>query len=113
MKAALQDGWMLTSLDGSADSKVSETLTALASIASSIAGATSGGAAKGAAKDIKGLDQGAAKPKLQLQPGLYGFRYESGILTGLYALTYFCDHGPVPADKKTWETACAKTQDPG
>ena len=111
MKVALQDGWMLTSLDGSADSKVSETLTALASIASSIAGATSGGAAAGG-KQGKGNALGILSLPAQnlLKPGLYEFKYDGEEkFVGLFAVTYFCDDGPMAvASGQSWSQVCEK-----
>lgn len=93
MNAQLQNGWMLTSLNGSSDSKIPETITALAALASSIGGAVTG--AGGAAKaPTKTAFDGGATP-YQLFPGLYEFVFDlkSGALNGLRAVTYFCDTG--------------------
>lgn len=100
MKPALQDGWMLTSLDASADSKTAETLTAIASLVSSAATAGVGGAAKNATKS---KDKDLASPippdfsRQILKPGLYKFVYGGdGELIGLHAVTYFEDTGVTP-----------------
>jgi hypothetical protein len=82
MGASLQDGWMLTSLQGSGDSKTAETLTAAASLVSALAGGGAG-AAKAAVPKPGGGPAGAPPPsptKL-LPPGLYSLVYNgSGIL---------------------------------
>jgi hypothetical protein len=84
---------MLTSLNGSSDSKIPETINALAALASSIGGAVTGGGG------AKALDKGAAISSTQempylLHPGLYEFAYTAdGTLTGLKAITYFCSSG--------------------
>jgi hypothetical protein len=103
MKPGLQDGWMLTSLDASADSKTAETLTAIASLVSS---ATTGGAAapgktKTMTQNNKEVPENIPDFSDQiLKPGLYKFVYDdaSGQLIGLHAVTYFSTvDGVVPA----------------
>jgi len=98
MKPALQDGWMLTSLDATADSKTSETLTALASLIGSVASATPAGAAAKAASPAKGTALNTESVNLSealtgshmLRPGLYEFVYNSdGTLKGLKHVAYF------------------------
>jgi hypothetical protein len=95
MKPTLQDGWMLTSLDANADSKMSETLTALASIAGSVAGGGAGAAAKASksASTQSFLPQFGPQQKpvnAVLRPGLYRFEYDKGgVLTGLKAVAFF------------------------
>jgi hypothetical protein len=102
MKPALQDGWMLTSLDASADSKTAETLTAIASLMSSAATGGAGGAAKSAMTRGEGGEQlvPTVPPdfsKQVLKPGLYKFVYDAnGELIGLRHVTYFTDKGVVP-----------------
>jgi hypothetical protein len=97
MTPTLQDGWMLTSLNANADSKMSETLTALASIAGSVAGGGSGAAAKAAKNTVSSTQfvspQFTSQGKLVnpvLRPGLYRFEYDTnGVLTGLKAVAFF------------------------
>jgi hypothetical protein len=114
MKPTLQDGWMLTSLDTSADSKMAETLTALGSIAGAVASGGAGGGA--AAAKPKSAPSGAAgltaaqkiPPDLAgyfvpghfiLRPGLYKFKYATdGTLTGLKPVTYFTGCGAIKAN---------------
>jgi len=103
MKPALQDRWMLTSLDASADSKAAETLTAIASLVSSATTAGAGGALK-SAMATKANGQNLAPPvppdfsKQILKPGLYKFVYDesSGRLTGLRCITEFTNEGVKP-----------------
>jgi len=104
MKPGLQDGWMLTSLDASADSKAAETLTAIASLVSSATTGGAGGAPKSAMTTGK-RGEHLAPPvppdfsKQILKPGLYKFVYDAnGELTGLRAVTYFSANGVEQAD---------------
>ena len=122
MKPGLQDGWMLTSLDASADSKTAETLTAIASIVSSAATAGAGGAksaagAGGGGKitttttkfDEKGRrEEEKVTEKIPdfsnqiLKPGLYKFVYDaSGQLIGLHCVTGFTNEGVKPCADTT------------
>jgi hypothetical protein len=107
---ALQDGWMLTSLQGSADNKAAETLTALGSIVGAALGTgNAGGAAKSKA-ETPGAPPSAnpqatvsdpigeiiATSKVILEPGLYRFQYGSdGRLSGFCAVVYFNNGGAV------------------
>jgi len=88
MGASLQDGWMLTSLQGSSDAKVADTISALASLVSAVSGAGApAAAAKTAAAKAPG---GPATPSVPgLTAGLYAFNYASGTLVGLCSLTLF------------------------
>jgi hypothetical protein len=92
MQPVLQDGWMLTSLNANADSKVSETLTALAAIAGAAVGTSStGGASKGTNKSASSI-QMLMPPSGDhiLRPGLYRFSYDDkGLLTGLDPIVFF------------------------
>lgn len=90
----LIDGWMLTSLQGSGDNKVAETMTAIAQIIASAEGggkAATTGATKagGAPKGTGGGDTGL--PAGMLPPGLYGFDYDAvdGRLKGICVVTAF------------------------
>jgi hypothetical protein len=96
LAANLQDGWQLTSLQGSADSKVAETLTALASLVSAATGAATGtGAAKPSIKAPGGPGAPPPAPESALAPGLYAFDYgPDGALNGLCLMTAF-DPGAV------------------
>lgn len=89
MSVTLVDGWMLTSLSGSGDSKVSETLTAIASLIPAIAGVGGGG---GGAKPPGGLGGTPARaPAPSLNPGLYELRHDeaTGQIIGFCAVTLF------------------------
>ena len=103
MKPVLQDGWMLTSLDASADSKTAETLTALASIAGTVAGGGAGAAAK-TTKSATTTTQ-ALLPQFGtginpiLRPGLYRFVYydKTGVLKSLEPVVFFdAEKGTTP-----------------
>jgi hypothetical protein len=106
MKPALQDGWMLTSLDASADSKTAETLGAIASLVGSASTAGAGSAAKAATttrstKNKHTLTAEAVQDFSDqvLKPGLYKFVYNAdGELVGLRAVTYFTNTGVQSAD---------------
>jgi hypothetical protein len=91
MKPVLQDGWMLTSLDATADSKVAETLTAVAAIAGAAMGTGSGGGAgKAAAKNAASIESIIPHETHILRPGLYRFEYDKdGLLIGLTPLQHF------------------------
>jgi len=103
MKPALQDGWMLSSLDAPADNKTAETITAMASLVSATAGAVTGpvGAVKSAAKaagqrTLQSLDLTEMLKQSGsqiLRPGLYRFVYEKGNLMKLEAVSYFSGAG--------------------
>ena len=90
MKPTLQDGWMLTGLDATSDTKTSETITAMASLVTAAANAAKAGATGG-----QGLmaDERISKSSRSLQalvPGLYEFEYtDQGKLKGLKKLAAF------------------------
>ena len=91
VKPTLQDGWMLTNLDGSVDSKLPETITALGAAlglgAKSGGGGDGGGGAEAMFHVPYGLESAA------LKPGLCEFEYgDKGNLIGLKRLTEF----PIP-----------------
>jgi hypothetical protein len=72
LKPTLQNGWMLTALDSSADSKTAETLASIGTILSATHGGGSGGT--GGSKDKSGGApevKGAPPPAKALPPGLY------------------------------------------
>ncbi len=72
LKPTLQNGWMMTALDSSADSKTAETLASIGTILSATHGGGSGGT--GGQKDKSGgaaETQGAPPPAKALPPGLY------------------------------------------
>lgn len=97
MGASLQDGWMLTSLQGSSDAKVADTLSAMASLVSAAAGGGASAAAKGAKKAAPPSAPGGGQappptppPTPLLSAGLYAFQYPSnGKLLGLCRMTAF------------------------
>jgi len=122
MKPGLQDGWMLTSLDASADSKTAETLTAIASLVSSAATAGAGGAKSAAGAGGGGkitttetkFDKEGRREEEKvtekipdfsnqiLKPGLYKFVYDaSGQLIGLHCVTEFTNEGVKPCADTT------------
>lgn len=100
MGASLQDGWMLTSLQGSGDSKVSETISAMASLVSAVYGGGAGKAAAAAAPKPGGAPLEAATSPISqeiLAPGLYSFKYDAnGTLSNLCAVTLFHADGNLP-----------------
>ena len=101
MSVTLANGWMLTSLNGSGDSKTAETLTALASLASSIGGVVTGvGAVKPKAGGVPGADE-TPRGAASLRPGLYEFRYDevTGRIVGVCAVSFFTASGPVSAGR--------------
>jgi len=114
MKPALQDGWMLASLDVTADSKTADTLTALGSLITGGAGggtakaattaakaAPGGGPAEGETKTPKSLSGLFVPGSHILKPGLYRFEYDTttGILQGLKEITAFSGCGALsPAE---------------
>ncbi len=118
MKPTLQDGWMLTSLDASSDSKFSETLSALASLVGSSASLAGTGGASAATMKAPGGPPGTAarqnvadlspffvKGKHILKPGLYKFVYdEQGELQDLRPVVFFTGLGTVKALSYAIET---------
>lgn len=117
VKPQLQDGWMLTGLDATADSKTADTLTAIAGFlhggGSSSTGSSksskSSSAAAMAAKAISGAGDASAKDTESppwLPPGLYEIDFLdgagagatgsfSGKVTGLKLVARFCQTGVV------------------
>lgn len=101
--AVLQDGWMLTSLQASADAKVAESITALAALASAIGGAVAGKPPTAAATPPK---PGAVPPPYVpspptpplLTPGLYTFRYVDGYYSLCAATLFEPRLNPSPPD---------------
>ena len=98
LKPTLQNGWMLTGFDASADSKASEMLASIASLVTAAKGpAAAAESAKGG-----GLDPGAAAATSSvLRPGMYDLRYDDrGNLLGLCPLSYFTSSGPIVPESK-------------
>jgi hypothetical protein len=97
MKPTLQDGWMLTALDATSDSKTAETITAVASLVSAVGGLGGGSAAAGGAKAATSrtlaLDGSELPPVLP--PGLYELVYDShtGKLSDIRPVRNFCASG--------------------
>lgn len=99
MQPTLVDGWMLTSFQGSADSKVAETLTAVAQLVTAQLGpaTAAAGTAGSSAKKSSDGKVGAAPAPL-LGPGLYSLEYDAnGIIAGVCAVTLFA--GSLPDDQ--------------
>jgi hypothetical protein len=96
MNATLQDGWMLTSLNSSADSKTAETLASLASVVSAAYGGGSGAtgttkASKSGGGDEK--DKTTVNPPV-LPPGLYKIMFDrGGVLTSVCQVVRFSTTG--------------------
>jgi len=122
MQPALQDGWMLTSLDAKGDSKVSETIGAMAQLVASVYGGAAAGGAKAGTTATKhvttikgsGILTETAFPSLP--PGLYALAPNAsayslnspaasakpapkleGVLT-VTPVAYFCNSGIVYPD---------------
>jgi hypothetical protein len=91
--ASLQDGWMLTSLQGTSDAKVAETIGAMASLVSAIGGTVPKIAALGGEKL-------PAYQPAPLPPGLYKFEFNSGS----YSLCRTTSFGPTPGTVKECNT---------
>jgi hypothetical protein len=105
MKPVLQDGWMLTSLDATADSKTAETLQSIASLAGGAMGTAASGGGTNAAKKAAGGPPSLGLSRFYkadsgiLKPGLYRFDYhpDTGALLGIIAVCYFTGAGVRPA----------------
>ncbi|WP_233886396.1 hypothetical protein [Paraburkholderia flagellata] len=81
IQLGFQNGWMLTSLNGSSDNKVAETLASVASIIGSIKGVGGGGGTTGGGGGHAA--GGAYAPPQILLPGLYAFDDSSNSFLGL------------------------------
>ncbi len=117
MKPTLQDGWMLTSLDATADSQTAEVLQALGSIAGGAAGSSTGtssagkAAGKAATAVAGGPPKGGQPPDLSsyytknggiLRPGLYRFDFDpNGHLAGMTPVVFFTGNGTVKSVGET------------
>ncbi|HYK02249.1 MAG TPA: hypothetical protein VE974_10865 [Thermoanaerobaculia bacterium] len=91
MKPTLQDGWMLTGLDASADAKTAEILTSIAGIIGAIkgGGGDAGGGAPGGGPGQERDCELCYSPTV-LRPGLYKFVYDDkGMLTDLVPVRLF------------------------
>lgn len=114
LKLVLQDGWMLTSLDASAETKGSEALSAVTGFLTAAEGggtAKAVGTAAAGAKSAPGGGANAAKIPDSLsslftqgshilRPGLYAFDYDSvtGVLKGLKEVSVFTGCGVRSSD---------------
>lgn len=102
----LQDGWMLTSLQGSTDNSqavqlAESVISAVAGTASKTATAAGGTATKagGGPTGATALVEALLPPNSVLSPGLYAFNYDpSGRLIGVCAVSYFHSGGNVPGN---------------
>jgi len=94
MKPTLQNGWMLTSLDSSADSKTAENLSSIAAIIGATHGG-SGGTGGTKSSQAGGGGPGAAPTPPVLPPGLYRLYFDprTGVLTKLCKVARFNDRG--------------------
>jgi hypothetical protein len=101
LKPTLQNGWMLSGFDATADSKTAEILTSLASVITAYKTPGKAAAAEEKAADGggSGTRGGEADARPILKPGLYEFRYDAttGALKGLCPVTYFTDGVATPA----------------
>jgi len=103
----LQDGWMLTSLNGSVDNRVPETLSSIASVLSAIKPSPSvgGGGSQRSATIEGGL---AGEPADVLPPGLYKLVYDgAGQLIGLRRVTGFCSSAGIVPNESALPDKCA------
>lgn len=84
IQLGFQNGWMLTSLNGSSDNKVAETLASVASLIGAVKGVGGGGGGGGTTGGGGGHAAGGAYvPQAMLLPGLYAFDNRSNGLLGL------------------------------
>lgn len=106
MAPVLQNGWMLTSLETSADSKMAEVLGSIASVISAVKTPGGGGGDGAKKEDAPGGGSGGAESRI-LRPGLYEFRYDlAGRLDGLCPVNFFGPEGvKIPASGE----ACTAT----
>jgi len=129
LKPTLQDGWMLTALDATADTKAAEVLASVASVIGAVKGGGGGsdsGGSKGGGKTAQAPSGGPStttRTASILRPGLYSFDYDKdGKLAALTAITYFgctgkVDGVPCVGDYGTKEkretdcAACKKNED--
>jgi len=81
----LQDGWMLTSINATSDTKTSETLTALAAVGPALGGTAREVAAMGPSQDG---ERPPRTPTLR-EPGLYAFIDDQGKFEGLTRVAEF------------------------
>jgi hypothetical protein len=116
VQLTLQNGWMLSSVAGSADNKVAETLQSIAGVIASMEGGgaatgKSGGAGKGANTGAGGAPQLLTPAETNiLAPGLYAFDYGSdGALARFCSVALFgsnpTPNSMVPACRQTTTTA--------
>jgi hypothetical protein len=97
----LQDGWMLTSLQGSTDN--SQMVQLVEAAITAAAGGGSKAATGGVTTKAGGAPEelAALLPKdTVLSPGLYSFRYDpaTGYIVGVCAVTYFRTGGNAPGE---------------
>jgi hypothetical protein len=95
MKPTLQNGWMLTTLDSSADSKVAETLSSVASIIGAIHGGSGGSGGSKSGGGAGGGAAGAGPVPPVLPPGLYRLYFDpsTGVLTKFCKVARFNQNG--------------------
>jgi hypothetical protein len=95
MKPTLQNGWMLTTLDSSADSKVAETLSSVASIIGATHGGSGGSGGSKSGGAAGGGAAGEAPVPPVLPPGLYRLYFDpsTGVLTKLCKVARFNQNG--------------------
>jgi hypothetical protein len=93
LKPTLQNGWMLTGLDSSADSKVAETISSVGSIL----GATHGSGGSGSSTPSKAGGGSAGVPVVPpvLPPGLYRLYFDPAthVLSKICQVARFTDQG--------------------
>ena len=114
MGATLQDGWLLTSLQGNSNQQVAETISAIASLAGAFVGGgapKAGAAAAARPGALPGPPTAVPSAPQLLSAGLYEFRYVNGVLTGLCRLVAFEDQ-PSPALSVLPSCAASQTSAP-
>lgn len=88
LKPTLQNGWMLTGFDATADSKTAEILASVAQVIT---------AYKTPGKSAAGGAAGGGPSRPVLRPGLYEFVYDAvGRLSALCPVSFFDETGVVP-----------------
>jgi hypothetical protein len=98
LKPTLQNGWMLTALDSSADSKTAETLASIGSILSATHGGGSSGTGASSKSGGGAEEKNAPPPPKALPPGLYRLVVTpKGVVTGVCQVARFDNTGVVNA----------------
>jgi hypothetical protein len=104
MKPILQDGWMLTSLDATSDTKTPETISAVASLITAVGNAAASAGKKSMGMPLLPKGERSLEHPFVLDPRLYEFSYgDHGELNGIQLVTVFdrMKHSPPPRPSGT------------